>query len=77
MKRSRQSSKENTSQAVLSQRRGMILDAYIGLLADIRGTDIERRAGIDAARGCWFWERETRAWPRPGRLGPRVSASWW
>ncbi|MCH7487654.1 MAG: CHAT domain-containing protein, partial [Proteobacteria bacterium] len=49
LKRSRQSSKENTSQAVLSQRRGMILDAYIGLLADVRGTDIERRAGIDAA----------------------------
>ena len=48
LKRSRQSSKENTSQAVLSQRRGMILDAYIGLLADVRGTDIERRAGIDA-----------------------------
>jgi tetratricopeptide (TPR) repeat protein len=48
LKRSRQSSKENTSQAVLSKRRGMILDAYTGLLADVRGTDIERRAGIDA-----------------------------
>ena len=49
LSRSRQSDDENTTQAAREQRIGLILEAYIGLLADIRGTALAREAGIDAA----------------------------
>jgi CHAT domain-containing protein/tetratricopeptide (TPR) repeat protein len=49
LSRSRQSSDENTSQGAREQQKGMILESYIGLLADIRGTAIETEAGINAA----------------------------
>ena len=50
LSRSRRADDETTSQTAREQRLGLILEAYIGLLADIRGTDVEREAGIDAAR---------------------------
>ncbi|PYN96339.1 MAG: hypothetical protein DMD89_17890 [Candidatus Rokuibacteriota bacterium] len=40
---------ETSSRPARDQRLGMILAAYIGLLADVRGTSLERDAGIDAA----------------------------
>ena len=50
LSRSRSSDDETTSLTAREQRLGLILESYIGLLADIRGTDVERGAGIDAAR---------------------------
>jgi CHAT domain-containing protein len=49
LSRSRQSDDENTTRAAREQRLGLILEAYIGLLADIRGTALAREAEIDAA----------------------------
>ena len=48
LSRSRQSDDENTTKAAREGRLGMILETYIGLLADIRGTALERATGIDA-----------------------------
>ena len=48
LSRSRQSDDEATTQAARGQRLGMILETYIGLLADIRETATERDAGINA-----------------------------
>ncbi|MEE8122565.1 MAG: tetratricopeptide repeat protein, partial [Alphaproteobacteria bacterium] len=45
---SRQSDDETTTQAARERRLGMILETYVGLLADVRGTALEREAGIDA-----------------------------
>jgi len=39
---------ESTSQPAREQRRNLILASYIGLLADVRGTPLERQAGLDA-----------------------------
>ena len=39
---------ESTSQPAREQRRNLILASCIGLLADIRGTPLERQAGVDA-----------------------------
>ena len=49
LSRSRRADDETTSQTARELRLGLILESYIGLLADIRGTDVEREAGIDAA----------------------------
>ena len=49
LSRSRQADDETTNQAARDQRLGLILESYIGLLADTRGTATARDAGIDAA----------------------------
>ena len=49
LSRSRQADDESATQAAQEQRIAMILESYIGVLADVRGTDLERQAGIDAA----------------------------
>ena len=49
LSRSRQSDDEDSEEAAADQTLGMVLESYIGLLADVRGTDLEREAGIDAA----------------------------
>ena len=46
---SRTEDDERTTQAAQGKRLAMILESYIGVLADIRGTAAERQAGIDAA----------------------------
>ena len=46
--RSRQSDDESTSDRERDRRVRSSLEPYIGLLADIRGTALERKAGIDA-----------------------------
>ena len=47
--RSRSSDDENTTQAARAVRLRLILEAYIGVLSDIRGSGLEREARIDAA----------------------------
>ncbi len=47
--RSRQSDGDKTTGGEVKKRLTIILESYIGLLADIRGTALEREAGIDAA----------------------------
>ena len=49
LSRSRGSNDESTSKGAQELRLTIILESYISLLADIRGTDIERNAGLDAA----------------------------
>ena len=49
LSRSRQSDDEDSDEAAADQQLGMVLESYIGLLADVRGTELERQAGIDAA----------------------------
>ncbi len=49
LSRSRQAADENTTITAKEQRLGLILESYVGLLADVRGTALEREAGIDAA----------------------------
>ena len=49
LSRSRHSDDEGTTQASRSLRLRLILEAYIGLLSDIRGSGIEREAKLDAA----------------------------
>ncbi len=49
LSRSRESEEGESAEAVQGKRVGMILEAYIDLLADIRGTALEDQAGIDAA----------------------------
>jgi tetratricopeptide (TPR) repeat protein len=39
---------EGTTRPARDQRKNLILTAHIGLLADIRGTELERQAGVDA-----------------------------
>ncbi len=49
LSRSRQSDDEDTTQAAQDKRIGLILESYVNLLSEIRGTDVERESGIDAA----------------------------
>ena len=49
LSRSRQSDDETTTQPARARRLGLILESYVGLLTDIRGTATARDAGIDAA----------------------------
>ena len=49
LKRSRQVEGEETAKAARGQRLGLILEAYMNLLADIQGSAIESKAGVDAA----------------------------
>ena len=49
LSRSRQSDDEASTQGASEQRLGLILESYIGVLASIRGTPLEAKAGIDAA----------------------------
>jgi CHAT domain-containing protein len=49
LSRSRQSDDEDSDVAAADQQLAMVLESYIGLLADIRGSDLERQTGIDAA----------------------------
>ncbi|MCH7486503.1 MAG: CHAT domain-containing protein [Proteobacteria bacterium] len=46
--RSRESDDESNTFKARDQRLNLILESYMGLLADIRGTDLEKKAGIDA-----------------------------
>ena len=48
LSRSRQSTHENTTVRDRDRAIRLMLESYIGLLADIRGTQMERKAGIDA-----------------------------
>ena len=47
--RSGQTNSENTTMAAKTQRLKLVLEAYIDLLANIRGTSVETEAGVDAA----------------------------
>ncbi|HET7877036.1 MAG TPA: CHAT domain-containing protein, partial [Methylomirabilota bacterium] len=49
LRRTSDTDDETGGRAVADLRLGWILTAYIGLLADIRGTPLESRAGVDAA----------------------------
>ena len=49
LSRSRRSSDENVTRATRAMRRKEILEGYIGLLADLSGTALEAKLGIDAA----------------------------
>ena len=49
LSRSRQSDDEDSEEAAADQTLGMVFESYVGLLADVRGADLERQAGIDAA----------------------------
>jgi CHAT domain-containing protein/tetratricopeptide (TPR) repeat protein len=49
MSKSRRSEDEDSLEAGRHKGFEFILEAYMGLLADVRGTDLESRAGIDAA----------------------------
>ena len=40
---------ESTTRAAQDQRLGMILTSYIGLLSDIKGTPLEKQAGVEVA----------------------------
>tara|TARA_Y100000294_G_scaffold50003_1_gene47126 strand:+ start:1183 stop:4392 length:3210 start_codon:yes stop_codon:yes gene_type:complete len=46
---SRQADDETTTEGAQVKRLGMILETYVGLLADVRGTALEQEAGVDAA----------------------------
>ena len=46
--RSRESDDESNTFKARDQRLNLILESYMGLLADIRGTDLEKKAGIEA-----------------------------
>ena len=48
LSRSRQSDDEDSEEAAADQTLGMVFESYIGLLADVRGTELERQTGIDA-----------------------------
>ena len=49
LSRSRQSDDEASTQGANEQRLSVILESYIGVLAAVRGTDLETKAGINAA----------------------------
>ncbi len=49
LQRSRRSDEPNGAETLRARRIGGILEAYIGVLADVRGTPLETAAGIDAA----------------------------
>lgn len=49
LKRSLEMDDETTTRPARDRRLALILDRYIGLLADVRGTPLERQAGVDAA----------------------------
>ena len=49
LSRSQDADDETASRPARDRRLGMVLTAYIGLLADVNGTPLEREAGIDAA----------------------------
>ncbi len=49
LSRSRGFDDEDMTESFREQRTGMILESYIDLLADVRGTGVERDFGIDAA----------------------------
>lgn len=51
--RSRQSDGGNAAGGAVERRLTIILESYIGLLADIRGTALERQAGIDTAAAAF------------------------
>ena len=46
--RSRESDDESNTFKARDQRLNLILESYMGLLADIRGTDLEKKAGVKA-----------------------------
>src|SRR5207237_4752616 len=68
---------ETMTRPAREQRLRLILGSYIGLLASIRGTAEERRAGIDAAaEGFRLADvaRGTRVQRRPGRAAAAPAA---
>jgi CHAT domain-containing protein len=52
---------ETTIVSAQDQRLSLILTAYLGLLADVKGTELERRAGIDAMAEAFRLADVTRA----------------
>ena len=49
LSRSRQTQSESSSTSARDKRLGLVLESYIGLLADIRGTTLEKEVGVDVA----------------------------
>ncbi|MHA1108680.1 MAG: CHAT domain-containing protein, partial [Alphaproteobacteria bacterium] len=49
LQRSRRSDEENGAGTLRARRIGSILETYIGVLADVRGTKVETAIGVDAA----------------------------